>query len=40
LEDASGAKKNLSDALSKDASLRAKAERDLEFRDMRSAMGM
>jgi Tfp pilus assembly protein PilF len=40
LKDASGAKKHMGDALSKDPSLRAKAERDLEFRNVRSEMGM
>jgi tetratricopeptide (TPR) repeat protein len=40
LKDAAGAKKYLAEALAKDPSMRAKAERDLEFRDMRSEMGM
>ena len=40
LKDASGAKKYMGDALSKDPSLSAKAERDLEFRNVRSEMGM
>jgi tetratricopeptide (TPR) repeat protein len=40
LKDATGAKKYMGDALSKDPSLSAKAERDLEFRNVRSEMGM
>ncbi|MFZ8836936.1 MAG: tetratricopeptide repeat protein [Flavobacteriales bacterium] len=40
LNDASGVKKHLGDALAKDASLRKKAEADLEFRDVRSAIGL
>lgn len=40
LKDAAGAKKYLAEALAKDPSMRAKAERDLEFRDMRGEMGM
>lgn len=40
LNDANGVKKNLSEALAKDPSLRSKAEKDLEFRDVRDAIGM
>lgn len=40
LGDGAGAKRHLTDALTKDGSLRAKAERDLEFRDVRDAIGM
>jgi len=40
LGDGAGAKRHLTDALTKDGSLRDKAERDLEFRDVRDAIGM
>ncbi len=40
LNDSAGVKKNLSQALAKDPSLRKKAEKDLEFRDVREAIGM
>tara|TARA_B100000768_G_scaffold182024_1_gene208532 strand:- start:3546 stop:5258 length:1713 start_codon:yes stop_codon:yes gene_type:complete len=40
LKDASGAKKYLAEALAKNPSMRSKADRDLEFRDVRSEMGM
>ncbi|MDG2208851.1 MAG: hypothetical protein P8K81_02565 [Flavobacteriales bacterium] len=40
LGDANGVKAHLADALAKDPSLRAKADKDLEFRDVRSQLGM
>lgn len=40
LGDENGVKTHLTDALAKDPSLRAKAEKDLEFRNVRSAIGM
>jgi Flp pilus assembly protein TadD len=40
LGDANGVKAHLADALAKDPSLRAKANKDLEFRDVRSQLGM
>ena len=40
LNDAAGVKKNLGQALAKDPSLRKKAEKDLEFREVQDAIGM
>ena len=40
LNDSAGVKKHLGDALAKDPNLRQKAEKDLEFRDMRDAIGL
>lgn len=40
LGDGAGAKRHLTDALTKDGSLRDKSERDLEFRDVRDTIGM
>jgi Tfp pilus assembly protein PilF len=40
LGDANGVKTHLADALAKEPSLRAKADKDLEFRDVRSQLGM
>ena len=39
LNDGAGVKTHLTEALSKDGSLRAKAEKDLEFRDFREQLG-
>ena len=40
LKDSAGVKKHLGEALAKDPNLRQKAEKDLEFRDMRDAIGL
>ena len=40
LNDSAGVKKHLGEALAKDPNLRQKAEKDLEFRDMRDAIGL
>ncbi|MGB1074697.1 MAG: tetratricopeptide repeat protein [Flavobacteriales bacterium] len=40
LGDGAGAKRHLTDAITKDGSLRDKASKDLEFRDVRDAIGM
>ena len=40
LNDSAGVKKHLGEALTKDSNLRQKAEKDLEFRDMRDAIGL
>jgi tetratricopeptide (TPR) repeat protein len=40
LNDSAGVKKHLGEALAKDSNLRQKAEKDLEFRDMRDAIGL
>jgi len=40
LNDPAGVKKNLGQALAKDPSLRKKAEKDLEFREVQDAIGM
>ena len=40
LNDSDGVKKHLGEALAKDPNLRQKAEKDLEFRDMRDAIGL
>lgn len=40
LNDSAGVKKHLGEALAKDPDLRQKAEKDLEFRDMRDAIGL
>ena len=40
LNDSAGVKEHLGEALAKDPNLRQKAEKDLEFRDMRDAIGL
>lgn len=40
LNDSAGVKKHLGEALAKDPNLRQKAEKDLEFRDMRDTIGL
>ncbi|MGB1122485.1 MAG: tetratricopeptide repeat protein [Flavobacteriales bacterium] len=40
LNDSAGVKKHLGEALAKDPNLRTKAEKDLEFRNMRDAIGL
>jgi Flp pilus assembly protein TadD len=40
LNDSAGVKKHLGEALAKDPNLRQKAEKDLEFREMRDAIGL
>lgn len=40
LNDSAGVKKHLGEVLAKDPNLRQKAEKDLEFRDMRDAIGL
>lgn len=40
LGDGAGAKRHLTDAITKDGSLREKASKDLEFRDVRDAIGL
>ena len=40
LNDSAGVKKHLGEALAKDPNLRQKAEKDLEFRDVRDAIGL
>lgn len=40
LNDSAGVKEHLAEALAKDPNLRQKAEKDLEFRDMRDAIGL